>query len=109
VAIGLALEAYSTYFVTFAHDPRTRDAFESDLAEVGREVAALPIGPPKYIVMVGGQPDQRGNPPPLYGLALLSGGYNPPERQLRNIHFVMTKEEAERVLKVPGVLAWVVQ
>jgi hypothetical protein len=109
VAMTLALEAYSTYFMTFARDPRTRDAFQSDLADLGREVAALPVSVPKYIVMVGAEPDQRGNPSPLYGLALLSGGYNLPERQLRNIHFVFTREEAERVVKLPGVQAWVVQ
>jgi hypothetical protein len=109
VAIGLVLEAYLTYFVTFARDPRTRDAFDSDLADLGREVAALPVSVPKFIVMVGAQPDQRGTPSRFYAVALLSGGYNPAEQQLRNIHFVFTREEAERVVKLPGVQAWVVQ
>jgi hypothetical protein len=109
MAFSLALEAYLTYFVTFARDPRTRDAFDSDLADLGREVAALPASVPKYIVLVGAQPDQRGTPSRLYVVALLSGGYNLAEQQLRNIHFVSTREEAERVVKLPGVQAWVVQ
>ena len=108
-ALGLLLiaEAYWTYFHIFLPDTRTRVAFEGNLSDLGREIAAAPPTAAKYIVFVNAKLDQRGNPHDFYSLLLLSGGFNPSERATRDIHIVVTREEAERVARLPGAYVWV--
>jgi hypothetical protein len=107
LALILAGEAYWTYFHTFASDPRTKEAFEGNLADVGREVAAAPTTVDKYLVFIRAKLDDRGNPHDFYSMLFLSGGFNQTERANRNIHIVVKRDEAERVSRLPGAYVWV--
>jgi hypothetical protein len=107
--LGLVLigEAYWTYFHVFVPDPRTSSAFEADQAQIGREIAAAPLTADKYIVVIAAKLDQRGSPPDIYTALLLCGGFNPGERANRNIHILVTREEADRVARLPGAYVWI--
>lgn len=89
--------AYYSYFVAFAPRSEVRAAFDTDQAELGREMAMLPIGAPKYLIVLGAMPDARGTPIYQYSAALLAGAFNEEERALRKFHFVYDRSEAERV------------
>ncbi len=108
-AVFLAWNCADTYFNDYAKRPELEQAFEIEWVELGREISQASSIPRKYIVVPGGKLDERGTPSFVYPMALLAGAYNPQARAERNIHFVVTREEAERVSTEPGALVFLVQ
>jgi hypothetical protein len=110
LALVILVDTYTSYFDTFANDPRTQAGFQMKIADLAREVAAAPLDAPKYILMVGEGLDANGNPQDFCGLALLSGGYSARQRELRNLHFATTPQDAGRIAHLPGgPLIWVLR
>ena len=105
----IGVEAWISYFVIFAHDPRTVLNFQNQKAVIARRFAAMPDWVPKYFLVVGVQLDERGNPEGYENVALLTGGYTPAERARRNIHFVTTTAEAQRARHTEGAVVWAIR
>jgi 4-amino-4-deoxy-L-arabinose transferase-like glycosyltransferase len=89
----LVLEAYQQYFITWAKNKNTIDAFSSDYVEIGREINALPLDVPKYVIVresgvLGGDV-----PVSAQTVMFITDSYLPKYRELKNIHYVLPDEE----------------
>jgi len=91
----LVLETYQQYFVTWAKNKNTIDAFGSDYAEIGRQINALPPEVPKYVIIKASGVLAGGVPMPAQTVMFITDSYLPKYRELKNIHYVLPDEEKD--------------
>jgi hypothetical protein len=99
VAIVLALvayDAYHTYFDLWARNREMPRAFDSDSAEMAREIRSLPGDEEKYVVTPPGA-DMRPQ-----SVMFLTGSYTAREQAATHIHYIADADCAGVKAKMPG-------
>ena len=89
----LALEAYVTYFVTWAQNPEVAGAFNQNYLEIGRELNKLPPELPKYVIVKAGGADVRGIPMPAQTIMFMTDTFLPEKQKEKNIYYVLPDQE----------------
>ncbi len=84
----LILEAYTSYFITWAKNPNTADAFSRNYVLLGEELNSLPQEQVKYVVVIAGGTDVRGIPMSTQTVMFITDTFGARERETKNIHYV---------------------
>ncbi|TSC60187.1 MAG: hypothetical protein LiPW15_65 [Parcubacteria group bacterium LiPW_15] len=90
----LVLEAATTYFILWGKNPNVPNAFAADQIKLGKELLALPIETPKYVVVKAQGVDVRGIPMPSQTVMFITDTFTPAGQAKKNIHYVLSKDES---------------
>jgi hypothetical protein len=95
----LVVEAYRSYFVTWANDPRVVERSDHELLGIAAQLNSLPRDPPKYVILT---PDTVPDVPTVGGLPLAAQTImyltdtTAPERQReKNLHYLLPNQTNE--------------
>lgn len=95
VAMVLVVEAYTSYFITWAGNSNVPGAFAQNYVDMANEVNKLPLATPKVIIVTAGGTDVRGFPTATQTFMFLTDTWRPEEQTAKN--FIYIKPE-----QVPG-------
>lgn len=95
LAIILLAQAYVAYFLVWAINPNTADAFSANYVALGRELNALPPEVPKYVVVQAGGVNVRGIPMPAQTIMFITDTFSPENQRAKNIYYILPNQEEE--------------
>ncbi|MEK7123736.1 MAG: hypothetical protein AAB851_02470, partial [Patescibacteria group bacterium] len=84
-----AVQGYISYFIVWGENPNTQGAFAADYVQVGRELNALPLELPKYVIVKAGGTDVRGIPMPSQTVMFITDTFTPEKQKEKNIFYVL--------------------
>jgi len=90
--VMLVVEAYTTYFILWAKNPNTLDAFSSDYVWIAKGLNELPKELPKYVVVEAKGVDVRGIPMPAQTVMFLTNTFSPEKQKEKNIYYVLPNQ-----------------
>ena len=73
ILILVAHNTFSSYFLLWASNPNTHDAFTSTYTDIGRHLRTLPDEASKYVIVNAGGVDVRGLPMPAQPVMFMMG------------------------------------
>lgn len=85
----ILLTTYYTYFVRWAKNPNTADAFSANYVKIGRELNELSTEQPKYVIVNAGGVDVRGLPMPTQTVMFITDTFREEGREKKNIHYLL--------------------
>jgi len=85
----LIFQAYYTYFVLWAPNPNTFDAFSADYVWIAKGLNNLPKELPKYVIIEASGVDVRGIPMPAQTVMFITDTFTPEKQKEKNIHYVL--------------------
>jgi hypothetical protein len=85
-------EAYYTYFIKWAKNPNTLDAFSNDYVWIAKGLNELPKELPKYVVVEAKGVDVRGIPMPAQTVMFLTDTFSPEKQKEKNIYYVLPNQ-----------------
>jgi 4-amino-4-deoxy-L-arabinose transferase-like glycosyltransferase len=85
----LVFEAYTAYFIKWAKNPNTADAFSADYVKSARELNSLPKTLPKYVVVEASGVDVRGIPMPAQTVMFITDTFSPENQKEKNIYYIL--------------------
>jgi 4-amino-4-deoxy-L-arabinose transferase-like glycosyltransferase len=88
----LVIEAYTSYFVTWAENDKTAEAFAKNYVDIANSLNVLSNDLPKYVLVEAGGTDVRGLPMPTQTVMFLTATFLPEEQAKKNIHYVLVKD-----------------
>jgi len=88
----LFFEAYYTYFVLWAKNVNTFDAFSSDYVVMAKGLNELPKALPKYVVVEAQGVDVRGLPMPTQTVMFITDTFTPEKQKEKNIYYVLPNQ-----------------
>ncbi|MDP3953711.1 MAG: glycosyltransferase family 39 protein [bacterium] len=91
----LIMEAYTSYFITWAKDPNTAEAFNRDYALLGEELNSLSPDQTKYVVVTAEGAQVHGIPMPAQTVMFLTDTFGLEQRQAKNIYYLTPDELSE--------------
>jgi len=91
----LVFEAYNTYFVLWANNQNTADAFNADYVRIAEEINQLPKELPKYVIVEANGVPVRGIPMPAQTVMFITDTYSPENQNAKNIHYILPGQENE--------------
>ena len=91
--IAVGIYGYVEYFVLWARNPNVQGAFAANYVEIGREINALPVTTPKYVVVLAGGVMARGLPVPAETVLYITNTFLPDEQAAKNVHYLLPGEE----------------
>ncbi len=89
----LIFETYNSYFIKWAKNPNTADAFNQNYVNLGRELNLLPKEMPKYVIVEAGGVDVRSIPMPAQTVMFITDTFTPEKQREKNIFYVLPKEK----------------
>lgn len=96
----LVFETYQSYFITWARNSNTADAFAANYVKIAEELNKVPFERPKFIIVKAGGIDVRGLPMPAQTVMFLTDTFGETEREKKNF-FYLTAAEAEKITIPP--------
>ena len=91
--ILLVSDAYYSYFIAWAKNPNTYDAFSSSYLELGRTLNGLGARIPKYVVVNVLGVLVNGIPMPAQTVMFITDTYTPEKQRAKNIYYVLPENE----------------
>ncbi len=91
----ITLRAYNDYFIVWAQNPNTRDAFSANYVEIGREINNLPASTPKYVVIEASGVLVHDIPMPAQTVMFITNTYLPQDQQAKNVHYILPDQEKD--------------
>jgi 4-amino-4-deoxy-L-arabinose transferase-like glycosyltransferase len=88
----LVFEAYYTYFISWANNTNTLDAFSNDYAVMATGLNELPKELPKYVVVEANGVDVRGIPMPAQTIMYITDTFTPEKQKEKNIFYVLPNQ-----------------
>jgi hypothetical protein len=88
----LVFEAYTTYFVKWARNSNTFDAFSADYVWLAKGLNDLPKEMPKYVVVEASGIDVRGIPMPAQTVMFITDTFTPEKQKEKNIFYVLPNQ-----------------
>jgi len=85
-------EAYYTYFIKWAKNHNTLDAFSNDYVCLSKKLKDLPKELPKYVVVEAKGVDVRGIPMPAQTVMFLTDTFSPEKQKEKNIYYVLPNQ-----------------
>jgi 4-amino-4-deoxy-L-arabinose transferase-like glycosyltransferase len=93
LALIIFTQAYVAYFLVWAKNPHTADAFSADYVALGRELNSLPREIPKYVIVQAGGVEVRGIPMPAQTVMFITDTFSPENQKAKNIYYLLPAEE----------------
>lgn len=102
---SIGIHQYNQYFDRWAKRQEVKDAFSTDLVELGEKINQLPIETPKYVIvnLPGGLVDTlnpfdpqekvRGIPMPTQTVMFVTKSYSPRKQEEKKIFYILPGEE----------------
>jgi len=91
--LTLAAATYITYFVLWANNPNTADAFSQNYVTLSKEISGLPTNIPKYVVVNATGVLVRSIPMPAQTVMFITDTYEPSAQQAKKIFYVLPQNE----------------
>lgn len=89
----VALHAYYTYFILWAPNRETANAFSSSSMDVGNVLNSLPKEIPKYVVVNARGTLVRGIPMPSQTVMYLTDSFTPEKQKEKNIFYITPEKK----------------
>ena len=86
---AVAVFAYIDYFIIWAENPNVPGAFSADYVTIGREINALPMSTPKYVVVEASGVITCGIPMPAETTIFITDTFLSEQQQSKNIHYLL--------------------
>jgi hypothetical protein len=80
--------------VLWAPNPNTAAAFNADYVAIGRQINALPVEVPKYVVVQANGVPVNSIPMPAETVMFITDTYNQAGQTAKNVHYVLPGEES---------------
>ena len=94
LVLGLVgFDGFWSYFYIWGKSPNTSAAFTNDYVTIARELNALPMSQPKYVVVEARGTDVRGIPIPAQTVMFLTDTFLPKNQKTKNMHYVLPNDE----------------
>ena len=87
-----ALNAFATYFVTWAENPNVAGAFNADYVAIGNQINALPQSEAKYVVVLAGGVLARGVPVPAETVMFVTDSFTTSTQMENHITYLLPDE-----------------
>ncbi len=84
----IALHTYYTYFILWAQNRETANAFSSSSMDMGKMLNSLPKEIPKYVIVNAGGTLVRGIPMPSQTVMYLTDSFTPEKQKEKNIFYI---------------------
>ena len=91
--VTIIFSAYQTYFIKWANNQNTKDAFDRTSVLIGRELNSLPKELPKYVVVSRNGVDVRGVPMPSQTIMFITDTFTPDKQKEKNIFYVLPDQK----------------
>jgi 4-amino-4-deoxy-L-arabinose transferase-like glycosyltransferase len=88
----LVFEAYTTYFVKWARNSNTFDAFSADYVWLAKGLNDLPKETPKYVVVEASGIEVRGIPMPAQTVMFITDTFTPEKQKDKNIYYLLPSQ-----------------
>ncbi len=99
----LAVEAYRSYFVIWANDPRVIERSNHELLDIAARLNALPRDPPKYVILTPDTlPDvvmARGLPLAAETIMYLTDTASPDRQREKNLHYRLLPNQTNDIVR----------
>ncbi|OGY97595.1 MAG: hypothetical protein A3A43_00025 [Candidatus Liptonbacteria bacterium RIFCSPLOWO2_01_FULL_56_20] len=89
----LVAHAYTMYFIRWAGNPKTANAFAADYVWLGENLNRMRQDTPKYVVVPEGGVLVRGIPMPSQTVMFITDTFDPEDRKDKNIHYILPADE----------------
>jgi hypothetical protein len=87
------INTYVNYFILWANNPNTRDAFSSNYVELGKKLNSLPQEVKKYVVVEAEGVLVRGIPMPAQTVMFITDTFLPEKQAQKNIFYILPDKE----------------
>jgi 4-amino-4-deoxy-L-arabinose transferase-like glycosyltransferase len=87
--IIVGVNAYTSYFITWAENPNVPGAFNQDYVDIGNQINALPTSTPKYVVVVAGGVLARGIPVPAETVMFVTDSFTTSTQIANHITYLL--------------------
>lgn len=91
--LTVIFNAYTDYFILWAKNKNTFDAFSADYVELGKKINSLPKEIPKYIIVEAGGVEVRGIPMPAQTTMFITNTFLPENQKEKNIFYILPKDK----------------
>lgn len=91
----VAVQGYVSYFILWGENPNVQGAFAADYVRIGRELNALPLELPKYVIVEAGGADVRGIPMPSQTVMFITDTFTPDKQKAKNIFYVLLDQAGD--------------
>lgn len=89
IAALMAYQTYYQYFILWAQNPNTADAFDQQSVDIGHAINQIGPTIPKYVVVNQGGVDVRGIPMPSQTVMFITDTFLPQWQKEKNVHYVL--------------------
>jgi len=90
--IIVSVNAYTSYFITWAKNPNVYWAFNENYVETANQINALPAGTPKYVVVTAGGVLARGIPVPAETVMFLTNSFTTSTQIANHITYLLPNQ-----------------
>lgn len=97
----VGVNAYVSYFITWAKNPNVYWAFNENYVEVGNRINALPTSTPKYVVVTAGGVLARGIPVPAETVMFVTNSFTTSTQLATHISYLLPNETSTIPLGTP--------
>jgi 4-amino-4-deoxy-L-arabinose transferase-like glycosyltransferase len=87
------LNTYYAYFVLWANNKNTYDAFSSNYVELGKILNSLPQNLPKYVLVEASGVEVRGIPMPAQTTMFITNTFLPQNQKEKNIFYILPQDK----------------
>jgi hypothetical protein len=87
------LNTYYAYFVLWANNKNTYDAFSSNYVELGKILNSLPQNLPKYVLVEASGVEVRGIPMPAQTTMFITNTFLPQNQKAKNIFYILPQDK----------------
>jgi len=91
--LALIAEAYNAYFIRWARNPETQNAFAQNYVSMAKEINALPKEIPKYVVVEASGADVRGIPMPAQTVMFITDTFLADGQKQKNVFYVLPDQK----------------
>ena len=92
IATLMMYQTYYQYFVLWATNQNTADAFDQRSVDIGHNINQIGPTLPKYVVVNQGGVDVRGIPMPSQTIMFITNSFLPQWQNEKNIHYVLPQD-----------------
>jgi len=101
--LWIPFTTYKAYFIRWADNVNTRDAFSTDIYELGKYLNNLPADIQKYTVVNLSGVDIRGLPAPVQTVMFATDTFTEEKRKKKNITYITKNDWKEKIPPSPRV------
>lgn len=93
--LTIILNTYFNYFIKWAKDKNTYDAFSSNYVELGKKINSLSKDIPKYVVIRNSGVLVREIPMPAQTVMFITNTFLPEQQKEKNIFYILPEDESK--------------